>query len=140
MSRELDGWLRNLWEDKSGEYITGPDLESVAQELIGAELADQHFSVETLADLLELHEGVTLNSRTLRQFVNGLVKAGEVVIARDGRGPGSDGRIYRSCSSLASPPLNITDIAAEEARDHMIEDFNDGRRHSPRSIKAKKIG
>lgn len=140
MSKEPEGWLRRLWESDTGEYITGPELEEKLQEFINAELAGQHFSVETLAALLELHEGVSLNPRTLRQFVNRLVETGAVVIARDGRGPGSDGRIYRSRSSLVPPSLNIYDISVELAWDQMVEVFNDGLSHSPRSIKAKKIG
>lgn len=140
MSSEREGWLRRLWEDSSGEYVTGLDLECVVQELIVGDLADQHFSAETLASLLERQEGVTLNPRTLRQFVSGLVETGDVVIVRDGRGPGSNGRIYRSRSSLASPSLDISDIAAEEACDHRIDIFNDCRCYNTKGIKAKKIG
>lgn len=139
MSREHDGWCRKLWEDDSGDYVSGLNLECAVQQLIGGDLAGQHFSVETIAELLEQREGVTLNPRTLRQFVNGLVGTGEVVIVSDGRGNG--GRVYRSCSTLSLPTLNETDIADELKWSRTMADFREACHVSgTRSIKARRVG
>lgn len=81
----------------------------VIGEVVESRLADEHFSLETLQQVLLYEHGIPIQIPALRGHINELIEAGEVTIARNGGGNGGP-RVYHSESFRSDPTLSEEDV------------------------------
>lgn len=94
------------------------ELKTVIQEIVDCRLPGEHFSIETLQELLFKEYNIFVaKPATLREHINALVEAGDVTIARNGGGNGGP-RVYHSESIRLDPTLSEGDV---EVIEHTLE-------------------
>lgn len=94
--------------DDSRAFLERGELETVIGEVVESRLADEHFSLETLQQVLLYEHGIPIQIPALRGHINELIEAGEVTIARNGGGNGGP-RVYHSESYRSDPTLTEKD-------------------------------
>lgn len=86
------------------------ELKTVIGEIVNCRLPDEHFSIETLQELLFNEYNIYVaKPATLREHINALIDTGEVTIASKGGGNGGP-RVYHSESFRSDPTLSNEDV------------------------------
>ncbi len=103
--------------DDSRSFLERGELEEIVGEVVGCRLADEHFSLETLQQVLSDEYGIPIQIPALRLHINALIETGEVIIAHNGGGNGGP-RVYHSESVRLDPTLSEGDV---EEIEHTLE-------------------
>lgn len=122
--------------DDARALLERGELETVIGEVVGCRLADEHFSMETLQQVLLTEYDIPIQIPALRGHINELIETGEVTIASNGGGNGGP-RVYHSESIRLDPTLSEEDVGEIQ---HTLEAefvFHMYQGRSKHSIRAK---